>query len=339
MTKSTGLVVTATTLLVMSFLWPASALAQSELSKCLGDAFHTADDSVTVGELRTACASKKADDTSKPPAYAGPVYEASALEERREAIERSESRPFVLTPHKPSYLLLTYNSEPNQAPYIPATGVSEPLKDTELKFQFSIKAPIWLDMFESDSDLYFAYSSTSWWQAFNDDLSAPFRETNYEPEVFIRNVSDSRFLGMNIAGWQLGFNHQSNGQTEPLSRSWNRILAQANVELTSDLAVQLRTWYRIPESSEVDDNPLIYRYLGYGDIRTVWAPNNNTFTAMVRPAPEKTSFEVTWSYPISRVFRVYAQYYNGYGESLIDYNFDTERLGIGIAFNDYLMRQ
>ena len=57
---------------------------------------------------------------------------------------------------------------------------------------------------------------------------------------------------------------------------------------------------------------------------------------MVRPGTEDTGFELTWSYPISKVFRVYAQYFNGTGESLIDYDYDMERISIGIALNDYL---
>ena len=82
----------------------------------------------------------------------------------------------------------------------------------------------------------------------------------------------------------------------------------------------------------------MYKYLGYGDLRAVWTPNRNTITAMVRPGTKDTGFELTWSYPISRVFRIYAQYYNGTGESLIDYDYDIERIGIGIAMNDYLQR-
>ena len=82
----------------------------------------------------------------------------------------------------------------------------------------------------------------------------------------------------------------------------------------------------------------MHRYLGYGDARLVYAPNKNTFTVMVRPGTQKQAFELTWSYPISKHVRLYAQYFNGYGESLLDYDVRTERWGIGFAINDYLQR-
>jgi len=339
MSRQVSLANAAITVIAMSVLLPGSAPAQDGLSQCLSEAVQGADGSVTVGELRADCARKTADDVGEVKPDTGPVYEVSALDERQAALEKVEGRPFVLTPHKPSYLLVTQMAQPNHAPYVASTGVNEPLNDTELKFQFSVKAPVWRDMFGSELDLYMAFSTTAWWQVANDELSAPFRETNYEPELFLRSVADHDFLGMTIAGWQLGINHESNGRTEPLSRGWNRIMGRLNLEIGRDLAIQLRAWHRIPQSADVDGNPRIYRYLGYGDIRAVWAPNKNTLTAMVRPTTEKTSFELTWSYPVSRVFRVYAQYYNGYGESLIDYDFDIERWGIGFAFNDYLMSQ
>lgn len=38
------------------------------------------------------------------------------------------------------------------------------------------------------------------------------------------------------------------------------------------------------------------------------------------------------------IFRVYASYYKGYGESLLDYDYDNERFGIGIALSNFLAR-
>jgi len=337
MIKLMTMVAALATTAICVFL-PSNVAAMSSVDNCYAEAIQSADDNVTVREIKERCAGENADGIGDPKMDSRPAYEESALDERIAASERVEARPYVLTPHKPNYLLVSYMREPNQAPFVSGTGISDPLKNTELKLQFSVKAPIWRNMFGSETDMYFAFSSVAWWQALNLDLSAPFRETNYEPELFLRSVTDYNFLGMTIAGWQLGLNHESNGKSEPLSRSWNRVMGRANIELHNDLAMQFRAWYRIPESSKVDNNPDIHRYLGYGDVRAVWTPNKNTITAMVRPSPEKTNFEITWSYPISQVFRVYAQYYNGYGESLIDYNYDMERIGIGFALNDYLMR-
>ncbi len=59
---------------------------------------------------------------------------------------------------------------------------------------------------------------------------------------------------------------------------------------------------------------------------------------MIRPGTDETAFELTYSRPIGSVFRIYAQYYKGFGESLLDYDFEIERIGIGIAMNDFLAR-
>jgi phospholipase A1 len=193
-------------------------------------------------------------------------------------------------------------------------------------------------MFGSNIDTYFAYTAQSWWQLSNDDISAPFRETNYEPEIFLRSFTEYNLFGWKLAGWTLGFNHQSNGRSEPLSRSWNRVVGRFGLEASNNLSFLVRAWHRIEEDEEDDDNPNTSHYYGYGDIRAIWTPNRNTFTAMLRPGTEETSYELTWSYPIGEVFRVYTQYYDGFGESLVDYDYENRRFGIGIALNDYLMR-
>ena len=59
---------------------------------------------------------------------------------------------------------------------------------------------------------------------------------------------------------------------------------------------------------------------------------------MLRPGTQENAVEMTWSYPITKTLRIYTQYFNGYGESLLDYNVRTERIGIGIAINDIVQR-
>ena len=103
----------------------------------------------------------------------------------------------------------------------------------------------------------------------------------------------------------------------------------------------IRPWLRINESSEDDDNPDITDYLGNGDIQTVYKWRNNTFSVMLRnilmSGFEKGTVEIAWSFPLwkYRFLKGYVQYFNGYGESLIDYNVHNNTLGVGLAFTDY----
>jgi phospholipase A1 len=333
----------ATTVVLAAFYWQAAGAADSpDVDTCLLEAIGSATASTTVAELRRRCESGAADTgeaITEKPVKPVPVYERqSALDERMAEEAGVEGRPFVITPSRPNYILWTMMDNANQAPFEEALGIDDPLQDDEMQFQVSIKAPVWRNMFGTNLDTYVAYHTRSYWQLFNDDLSSPFRETNYEPEIYVRGALDYDLLGVNIARWSLGFNHQSNGRGDPLSRSWNRIMGQTLLAVNDDLGLLVRAWYRIPEDDEDDDNPGMHRYLGYGDIRAVWTPNRNTFTAMIRPGTDKAGFELTWSYPLNRVFRIYTQYYSGYGESLIDYDADIERISIGIALNDYLQR-
>jgi phospholipase A1 len=72
--------------------------------------------------------------------------------------------------------------------------------------------------------LYFAYTNRSFWQLYNEN-SAPFRETNHEPEIFLLMPTDWELFGFKNSFINLGFVHQSNGRGGTLSRSWNRIYA------------------------------------------------------------------------------------------------------------------
>ena len=152
-------------------------------------------------------------------------------------------------------------------------------------------------------------------------------------------------LGMTLRTVNLGINHQSNGRGEPLSRSWNRIVANFGFEKKNflfggDTAVfQLKTWYRIPESSSSDDNPDIEDYLGNGEIWGHYLWEGNRFGMMVRNNLDFNenhgAFQVEWSYPLTDRVSWYVQYYTGYGESLLDYDHPVNRLGVGFILTDW----
>lgn len=95
----------------------------------------------------------------------------------------------------------------------------------------------------------------------NDGESSPFRETNSEPKGFLSWATDYRFAGWTLRDAEVGLNHQSNGRSNPTSRSWNRGYARFMAQ-NGDWQVDFKPWLRFSESSSSDDNPDITKYLG-----------------------------------------------------------------------------
>lgn len=253
---------------------------------------------------------------------------------------------FVIIHHKPNYLLpFSYNTSPNKAPFVSS---GDNMSRTEVKFQISLKAPLWQGVFKGYGNLYVAYTNISWWQACN-HFSSPFRETNHEPEIFMAFPTDFNFFGMRLRGVTTGLKHQSNGRSGSLSRSWNRVMFGAFFE-RKDFYVSVQPWYRIPEKTkddtnpdwpdvEGDDNPDIERFMGYGEMHIGYKLNKHHLNVMLRNnlrSDNVGAVQLDWSFPLTKRFRGYVQYFYGYGESLIDYIHSFNRISFGMMLTDWL---
>jgi phospholipase A1 len=262
---------------------------------------------------------------------------ASAAGIWRRRIEQDATRDsFTLTELKPNYFTYSYQSNPNQAPY-EFLAEDERLDHSEIKFQLSFRSKLADDLFDRPADLWFGYTQVSYWQAFNKDISSPFRETNYEPEMFVSFLSDYEFFGLNGGVFKLGFAHQSNGRSDPQSRSWNRVYAEIFLE-QDDFAFSFKPWARVGGRSD-DDNPDITDYLGNYEINAYYNWDGHLFSAMLRnvfDSEHRYNSELQWSFPIKRRLRGLVQWYNGYGENLIDYDHSNHRFAIGILLTDWL---
>lgn len=265
----------------------------------------------------------------------------TAAEESLERDRALVSYSGALIPHRRNYLLFaTWADRVNQVPSSPSfedRPIRPRLQSTETKFQLSFKVPMLTGVFDNRTRLWAAYTQQSHWQAYNWDQSSPFRETNFEPEVFLSHEPDWELGDGRVELLRVGFNHESNGREEPFSRSWNRIKGEV-VYSTNRWVFSLSPWYRIPESPNDDDNPDIDRYLGNGDFSVGYEADGRytvdaRFLNNLRSDDNRTSVELNLSFPLSDSFKAHFQYYNGYGETLIDYNERIQRLGIGVSLN------
>ncbi|MFO8083468.1 MAG: phospholipase A [Desulfobacterales bacterium] len=262
--------------------------------------------------------------------------EKSVWRERKDFEKQTHKKAFAVSLHRPNYFLgATYNRNPNKELY-KSVGRDEP-EHYEAKFQLSARILVWPEIFNRKADLYASYTQRSLWQIYSE--SSPFRETNYEPEIFLSFDTDFDFFGLTNRLFSFGANHESNGMGPDLSRSWNRIYMEFIAE-RGNFVTGLRTWYRIAEDAEDDDNPDIEDYLGYGHIFGAYKYRKNVFSFLLRNNLDfddnKGALEIGWSYPIINKLRLYVQYFYGYGESLADYNVRSNRISFGVMINDWI---
>lgn len=264
----------------------------------------------------------------------------SIVNQRLEQEKKLESVNFSLTPYKPTYLLpLVFNNKINSYDRELFNDDTD-MQQLEVEFQISFRVPVWQNIADLPLSLNVAYTQISLWQAYNTKNSSPFRETNYEPEVFFSWQQDRELsLGWTFKMASAGFSHQSNGRTDPISRSWNRLNANFIFE-KDNLVIGLNTWYRFEESASKDNNPDLLDYYGHSDARLVYKLNNHTISVMSRNNIEsgfsKGALEASWSFPIHNKVHGYLKLFSGYGNSMIEYDRYTNTIGIGISITDWL---
>nr|WP_259372089.1 phospholipase A [Caldimonas mangrovi] len=265
-------------------------------------------------------------------------------------LDREDKRgTFNFKTYRPNFLLpVHYTSSINrlpESPTRPSTGERSDYKPIEAKLQISLRTKIAQSVLLPDADVWFGYTQQSLWQVWNRKESSPFRNTDFEPElIYVVPVPEG--LRSLPHGWdfrmvQLGIAHQSNGQTEPLSRSWNRVYLAAGLE-KGDVSLYARVHKRLREDADDNDNPDLTSYVGRGDIALAWLPGRATASLRWRTNLRdfrRGSWQLDWTYPVDSDkpdgLRWYVQAFTGYGETLLDYNYQQSSLGIGLTLFEF----
>ncbi|MDR9500810.1 MAG: phospholipase A [Desulfurivibrionaceae bacterium] len=334
------------TILLTIMLGPSPAVLAAGYQECLLRALQESDDTLTLGEIKRGCqgAEKSGGSQERVDATLAAAERAPAPV----APEPHASR-FSVSPHRQNYILFfSHNTAPNNTPYTDNPDAS--LDANEVTFQVSLKFPVGtLRLGDRKTYLMAAYTAQSFWQAYNKDLSSPFRETNHEPELFALVPLKLKIPGVDRTYLMAGLVHQSNGRSEPLSRSWNRLYVDFVLE-GEHFKISLKPWYIIPEKtsgyligSGEDDNPDISDYMGYGEISGALKVQDHTLSFMLRNNltyhDNKGALKLGWSFKMPFIevenLKGYIHYFNGYGESLIDYNAAVQRFGLGLMLADW----
>ncbi|MDM1343355.1 MULTISPECIES: phospholipase A [Acinetobacter] len=268
----------------------------------------------------------------------------SLLDSRWELSPESKLGTWNIRSYQPIYLMPGFwTSKKNELPESENPNNIETekqnLTSTEAKFQLSLKTKAVENILGNNGDLWLGYTQSSRWQVYNSEESRPFRETNYEPEASFVLRTNYDLFGLNWRMLGLTINHQSNGRSDPLSRSWNRVMLNLGFE-KDNFALMVRPWYRFEENRDDDNNPEIKNYIGRGDMTAFYRHNEHDFSLMLRHTlkggdDNRGAIQFDWSFPISGRLRGQFQLFDGYGESLIDYNHRATYVGLGVSLMNW----
>lgn len=216
------------------------------------------------------------------------------------------------------------------SPYEPNYFSAGSRGPTNARFQISLK----FRLFNPDTKtpflerLYIGYSQTSIWNL--SETSKPFYDSSYRPSFFYLDeaVSQWPFLRSRL-GLQTGYEHESNGKEGFDSRSVD--IAYIKPIFTLPIAGNYYVSFAPKVYSYVDRdaNPDIAEYRGYVDhIIKIGETDGWQFASTIRNGTRSGvySYLLDVSYPLRRPTLgnlggyLHVQYFNGYGESLLDYN-------------------
>ena len=278
-----------------------------------------------------------------------PVKVATVLEKYWELTEDEKRDRFVFRTYLPNFFLpVHYTSSINRTPYSPTKGMApnnSNYKPVESKLQLSLRAKLMTNLLLENADLWFAYTQVSMWQLWNQQDSAPFRNTDYQPElIYVLPVKDE--WGDLPGDWELqmlqfGIAHQSNGQSDPLSRSWNRIYAGLAVD-HGEFGLRWRYHQRLSEKLKDDDNPDLIDHIGSHEVSATWLPGHATAQLTWRNDLgylTRGSWMLDLTYPVDKTkldgLRWHLQLFSGYGETLLDYNHRQNSIGLGVMLFNF----
>jgi phospholipase A1 len=211
-----------------------------------------------------------------------------------------------------------------------AAGQKIKANNTNVKFQLSISHRLTKSILPFDTYLFIQFTQKTIWNVMEESL--PVHDLNFNPGIGLGHliIYRNRYIGRAI----FMLEHESNGKDGLTSRSWNKVSFGINLMMNNNINTQTKLWAPIIDS---DNNRDILRYNGIGHFGINYYNNSRRFHAGLLTTWRTKSFDFNtqWelSFKINKQVNQYLfiQYYNGYGENLLDYNQYKSAIRIGFV--------
>ena len=218
----------------------------------------------------------------------------------------------------------------------PPIGSRPTRENTNVKFQISVASRLTNATLPGGTYLYLFYSQKCFWNVLEESL--PMTDLNFNPGIgltkplFVKN----RYIGK----LSLILEHESNGRDSIWSRSWNKLSVAGNIIIDPNLMVSAKVWLPIIDG---ENNKDILKYCGIFQASIQATTNNRKFAGAVTFVKRKdwkfnynTIVELAYRWTTKSNTYLFLQYYNGYGEGLLDYKVFKSQLRVGIVFRPQL---
>ena len=211
--------------------------------------------------------------------------------------------------------------------------------NSNIKFQISIAQKLTKATLPWGTYLYLYYTQKVFWNVLQNSM--PMTDLNFNPGVGLAKplfVKD-RFVGK----LSLTLEHESNGRDSIFSRSWNKISLGASVMVDPNFVVFGKAWIPIIDGKENKD---ILHYCGIYQFGWTFQSNNRKFALSVNLVKRlgnffnyNTTIEAAYRFSTKSNQYLFAQYYNGYGEGLLDYKKYHSMFRVGIVIKPTLFSE
>ncbi len=220
-----------------------------------------------------------------------------------------------------------------------AVGPKPTKENTNVKFQISVSQRLTKSTLPLGTYLYLFYSQKVFWNVLENSM--PMTDLNFNPGIglakplFVKN----RFIGKAM----LMIEHESNGRDGVESRSWNKISLAGSIMIDPCITVHGKAWIPIVDGQHNKD---ILDYSGIYQVGTSYMTLNQRFGASVLLTKRK-GWRLSYNTTIELYYRLFKrdnqflflQYYNGYGEGLLEYNKYHSELRVGICIKPRLFSE